>query len=250
MNRTDIDWADFTWNPVTGCYHGCKYCYARRIAHRFRNQDDESKKMKKWLKKNYENGGDIVHLENKSKDPYPVEFVPTFHKRRLDQPANRKKPSKIFVGSMGDLFGDWVPNEWIEQVFEACREAPQHTYYFLTKNPKRYYNYFAYNMERAPSNWWIGASASVKTNAHTYSDLMGFMNANVFMSFEPLHEDIASFVDWENLHWVIVGAQTGPNAKQPKREWIGNLLKASEKYAVPIFLKDNLDWPRKVQMWP
>lgn len=111
MNKSKIEWCDMTWNPITGCYHGCEYCYARRIAHRFRNQDEESIKMTKFFKANYKNGGDLVCLESESKDPYPVEFVPTFHKNRLDEPLKRKKPTKIFVSSMGDLFGEWVPDE-------------------------------------------------------------------------------------------------------------------------------------------
>jgi len=93
MNRTRIEWCDFTWNPVTGCYHGCDYCYARRIAHRF--------------------------------FPKTVGFNPYFWRDRLREPLALKKPARIFVCSMADLFGDWVPREWIEAVFETVRDCPR-----------------------------------------------------------------------------------------------------------------------------
>jgi len=132
MNKTKIDWADSTWNPVTGCLHNCEYCYARKIANRFGG---------KYMP--YGNGINILDTQfdgEKGIDPYPFKFEPTFHRYRLDEPKRKTKGKTIFVGSMCDLFGEWVPDEWIQEVFKACEDAPQHRYLFLTKNPKRYYN--------------------------------------------------------------------------------------------------------------
>lgn len=103
INKTKIEWCDYTWNPVTGCEHNCSYCYARKIANRFTGN-----------------------------------FNPTIHHNRLSQPDRCKNASTIFVVSMGDLFGDWVETDWICAVYEVMERNPQHTFMTLTKNPKRY----------------------------------------------------------------------------------------------------------------
>jgi protein gp37 len=105
MNRTKIEWTDYTWNPITGCLHGCEYCYARKIAARF-------------------------------KKVFPNGFEPTFHQERLRDPFDVKKPSKIFTVSMGDMFGEWVHGKWITQVFDVMGACNWHTFLVLTKNPK------------------------------------------------------------------------------------------------------------------
>lgn len=130
MKKTKIDWADSTWNPVTGCLHGCEYCYARAIANRFGWHANEPDINERIL---YE-----IPVFDGKKQPYPFDFAPTFHQYRLGEPAAWTKPRTIFVCSMADLFGDWVPDEWIKQVFEACEAAPQHRFLFLTKNPTRF----------------------------------------------------------------------------------------------------------------
>ena len=128
-SKTKIDWCDSTWNPVTGCLHGCEYCYARNIAYRFGAVGWET---------NTENGrdGDFYdgtgenHVLDKpamrewksgkiTKAPYPFCFDPTFHRYKLDEPQSWKKPRNIFVCSMADLFGHWVPDEWIAEVLKA-----------------------------------------------------------------------------------------------------------------------------------
>jgi len=137
--NTKIDWCDATWNPVTGCYHRCEYCYARRIAERFgcatiAIYDEDGYVVDGFVTCA---DGTCHEMEHPYEDcgkgriaPYPYEFDPTFHRYKLDEPQHWKKPHTIFVCSMADLFGEWVPDEWIEQVFKACEAAPQHRYMF------------------------------------------------------------------------------------------------------------------------
>lgn len=138
--KTKIDWCDSSWNPVTGCNHGCKYCYARRIAERFSTAmampDFELLVPVDEPHPVYELSEPVRHdFHGNKREPYPYGFQPTFHRYKLDEPQHWKKPRTIFVCSMGDMFGNWVPDEWIKQLFEACEAAPQHRFLFLTKNP-------------------------------------------------------------------------------------------------------------------
>ena len=125
MNKTRIEWCDSTWNPVTGCKHGCPYCYARRVAGRFGEAQRAT-------------GDHHIFQAPPGSTRYPYGYHPTFHRYRLDEPAHKTKGQTIFVCSMADLFGPWVPIRWIVEVLDACRKAPQHRYLFLTKHPKRY----------------------------------------------------------------------------------------------------------------
>lgn len=270
MNKTKIEWADYTWNPVTGCLHGCPYCYARRIAERF-GLDFAPKLggpgMEGAYKYDSPEGLDTMlelnkpYYKNGRIQPYPMAFLPTFHRYRLNEPQKVTKPSKVFVCSMADLFGDWVPDYWIEEVFKACEAAPQHTYLFLTKNPKKYYNWFP--SVGSPQNFWLGASAVNKpdekvtevdgefltTTAHCTADTMRFFK-NSFISFEPLLNNVMQDCDLDGIDWVIVGAQTGPGAKLPKPEWVQGIIDEARYYEIPVFLKDNLKWPEKIQEYP
>lgn len=145
MNKSLIEWCDFTWNPVTGCQHGCLYCYAAKQANRF-SGNVLINKTSEQLRKEWDERGTRWVLEKPFKNeigkvtPFPVKFEPMFREYCLPMPAQKKKPAVIFVVSMGDLFGEWVPDEWIRRVFGAAQAAPWHTYLFLTKNPQRYMN--------------------------------------------------------------------------------------------------------------
>ena len=167
MNKSAIDWCDFSWNPVTGCNFGCEYCYARRQATRFAgntrlNMTNEQLKT---------DTAGLYILEQPFKNyngavlPFPAGFAPTFHKYRLGDPAKKKKPANIFVCSMADLFGNWIPEEWIEAVFEACKAAPQHNYLFLTKNPGRYQTLAAAGKLPELPNFWYGSSITGPENS-------------------------------------------------------------------------------------
>lgn len=199
MKKTKIDWADSTWNPVTGCLNGCDYCYARRIAERFRGFAPEDGNGD-WNTIQYCKGGPRLAVMNglqarKREDGkvvpavYPFGFTPTLHRYRLDEPRRWKKPRTIFVCSMADLFGDWVPDEWIEEVFQACESAPWHRYLFLTKNPKRFgqingWNH-QYNNEYAKDNMWFGTTITGQHELNRIRDLP-YGDAHTFLSIEPI----------------------------------------------------------------
>ena len=237
-----IEWTDATWSPVTGCLHGCEYCYARRIVQRFGDKNDEE-----W----HDLYQPFYKIDGKI-NPYPYGFAPTFHRYRLDEPQKIKKPSKIFVCSMADLFGDWVPDEWIQEVFETCKKAPQHKYLFLTKNPKRLCELA--NMDKLPAdnNFWYGSTVTSK-NSLRYP---GRFRDNTFLSIEPLLEPLdAGLGSFGNAKWIIIGAETGNRKDKivPKREWIENIVEAASITRIPIFMKNSLKelmGDNFIQEWP
>ena len=278
--KTKIDWADASWNPVTGCLHGCEYCYARRIAERFGGcwrldlPGDTS-----W--RNFgESGlmGDYARHSNRKchvldepeiecavfdppsgyrgkVKPYPYYFDPTFHRYKLDEPQRWKKPRNIFVCSMADLFGDWVPDEWIDAVISSTQSALQHRYLFLTKNPKRYDDWLerfeegrAKGIEEV-ANCWFGASASTNKELDRANE-----SRAQWLSIEPIRERIATdedqfmevvpYIGYEQKRWewVVIGAETG-NSKHkivPKREWVEEIVKVCKEYGTPVFMKESL----------
>lgn len=175
MNKTKIDWATMSWNPVTGCRHGCPYCYARRTAHRFDAGLTDPAPL----------AGGLHVLEEKIKaTPYPYGFEPTLHRYRLRQPAGQEEPQTVFVCSMADLFGRWVPTSWIVEVLDACRAAPQHRYLFLTKNPARYLELDHMGLLPHEANFWYGSTVTNEEAVAMYP--MPWANINTFWSMEPL----------------------------------------------------------------
>jgi len=192
MNKTTIDWPGLThtWNPVVGCKHRCPYCYARKINHRF-------KRIPNWEE-------------------------PQMFPERLEEPRYLKKPGKIFVGSMCDLFGDWVPKVWIDQVIEECAATPRHTFMFLTKNPQRYAEF------DFPENCWLGCTITDSSMTAFIPGPSGPKNKS-FISIEPL---LGSFenVKFFNFDLIIVGAMTGPGATPPKKEWIKSIVHPNIHY--------------------
>ena len=231
MNKTKIDWCDSTWNPVTGCLHGCEYCYARRIANRFGFHASEPDINERVLLEMPVSAGKKV--------PYPFDFQPTFHRYRLDDYKD-KKGRNIFVCSMADLFGEWVPDEWIEEVFEVCKEAPQHNYLFLTKNPKRYIELEIDRRLPWMDNFWFGSSVTKMTDTYTWFAEKKF---HWFLSIEPILEDLGPMdINAAKPEWVIVGAETGNRKDKvvPERSWIENLLGECRRYGIPIFMKSSL----------
>lgn len=235
MNKTKIEWCDSTWNPVTGCYHGCDYCYARGIAKRFGKEIPDTS--------DYHKENDCIHrLDEKiTYNPYPYLFEPTFIPFRLKEPAQKSKPQTIFVCSMADLFGWWVPDEWIEAVFEACEAAPWHRYLFLTKNVSRYAHYSV----PASDNMWYGISITQNSQLSDFNYLPAY--CHTFISFEPLLENLDVYkhnIMFRQVHWFIIGAETGKKAGNkriiPQKEWIDSIVELANKYHKPVFMKDSL----------
>ena len=248
LHGSKIEWCTHTWNPVTGCLHGCTCCYARRLIDRFKPHPCERPGVEplEVLPK----GSGCYYLENPAQlydetgahvrpTPYPKGFSPTYHAYAMDYPAKRAIPSRVFVSSMGDLFGEWVPDIWIQDVFDACDKAPQHTYLFLTKNPHRYCDLANAGKLPGGDNYWYGTTITKPDDAFFWKK-----GVNTFLSIEPIVEPFpAGLVNWPVFPgWIIVGAMTGPGSKhhQPKREWVENIVEAAANVNVPVFLKDSL----------
>lgn len=246
MQKTRIEWADMVFNPVTGCHHGCPYCYARSIANRFGGHDDRviGKTM-------LDSSGKYVLHETRSPmpltdkngvtrpAPFPYHFESTMRWERLDEPQHVRKPQTVFVCSMADLFGEWVPDEWIQAVFDACKATPQHRYLFLTKNPKRYGELYAAGNLPKEENFWYGTTI---TTAHDLR-FPGALRLNTFLSVEPLLEPLnVGLGSFGFDSWVIIGAETGNRKGKvtPEKAWIKKIGEAAAITHIPVFMKDSL----------
>lgn len=243
--KTKIDWCDSSWNPVTGCLRGCEYCYASKIAKRFGGYDFNGKISTHNPLPRAEIGEPLTVTRNGVEKfaPYPFGFEPTFHRYRLDQPRKWSDPRTIFVCSMADLFGEWVPDDWIKQVFEACEAAPQHRYLFLTKNPARYMHLIANGIipENQP-NFWFGSTATIPEMEFFWCD-----EVNTFVSIEPILAPFEDLTDEgvdpaSKTNWIIVGAETGnrKNKVVPRKSWIDEIVSAAKKAGTPVFMKESL----------
>ena len=235
MQKSKIEWCDYTINPVKGlCPMECPYCYARRMYKRF-----------KW---NPEIRFDASSL-----------LLPI----RTDW----HKHAKFFVGSTIELFGDWVKPEWMESIFLTCRQCYEHTFIFLTKQPQNLIKWSPF-----PDNCWMGVSVTNTAQfmeAHKY--LIPPLRAKVkLISFEPLLYPIAYPVVSKSrpygyplevplsecCNWVIIGAQTPYSEKTaPKIEWVREIIEAADRAKIPVFLKNNLKpllanhWNDKSLVW-
>lgn len=248
MKKTKIDWADSTWNPVTGCLHGCEYCYAQGIANRFAPSPVLVPDFE-WLTpagsepRIYELGEPVrIESRNNRKEPYPYCFEPTFHRYKLNEPARWTKPRNIFVCSMADLLGKWVPDEWIKEVFAACEAAPQHRYLFLTKNPARYIELYDKGLLLEADNMWFGSTATTPETEFFFSKAY-----NTFLSIEPIlkpfHDSLGNGVQaCKKTDWIIVGAETGNRKGKaiPDASWIMEIVQSAEKADTPVFMKESL----------
>lgn len=256
MEKTKIETFDATWNPISGCLHGCEYCYARDIAHRFGGwtgsdgdtHHDEILKNESKVRELDEplrvfREGQTIFSGKWQKAPYPYDFIPTFHRYRLNDYVG-KKGRNVFVCSMADLFGRWVPDDWIQEVFEACEKAPQHNYLFLTKNPARYEEYGVKAFSASGIfNLWYGMS--VTTEKELGKTWMLPEYCHTFISIEPILEDfniVNGDLRLSDLEWVIIGAETGRRKDKvvPERKWIEDIAKECERNGIPIFMKSSL----------
>jgi protein gp37 len=208
----NIDWAKWSWNPVTGCLHNCDYCYARDIAERF----------------------------------YTQGFVPTFMPSRLHAPRHTKVPASadeqigwrnVFVCSMADLFGKWVPQEWIDAVFAQVRENPQWNFLCLTKFPQRLAEL------EWPENAWCGTSVDRQYRVEIAERSFRDVKAGVkWLSCEPLMERL-TFTSLEMFDWVVIGAaskSTQTPEFQPPWEWVEHLIRQARAAGCRVYIKPNL----------
>jgi protein gp37 len=227
FNHTNdsVDWASWTWNPVTGCEHGCSFCYAREIAN--------SQRMAPY---------------------YPNGFEPTFHPYRLAAPKNSSVPTsadqrdgRVFVCSMADLFGKWVPNSWIRYVFDACIESPQWEYLFLTKWPARY------SAMPLIQNAWYGSSVIRQSDVSRVESAMSKFSGDgivKWVSLEPMTEPIRfNDISWCDL--MVIGGQTSTNQPDgfvsefaPDFDWVFDVVDQCRSAGVPYYIKANLGLAR------
>lgn len=214
-----IDWTDYSWNPISGCLHGCDYCYMRRMEKRFK---------------------DIMK--------------PAFHLNRLDDIKGLKKPSNIFVGSSGDMWGEWVDKDWINSVLSIIQNYPQHRFQFLTKNPSRYGEF------SLPENGIYGTTidGTEKTawNLEILFQKILWLpeyQPKIFVSFEPLLKPIPFHTvtkKFEFLNWIIIGADSNHGAEKPPLHWAGVLIALAKEYDIPVFVKDNYAYPERFKEMP
>jgi protein gp37 len=154
-----------------------------------------------------------------------------------------KKSSLIFVCSMGELFGPWVPRQWIDTVMNVTRQCPQHTFQFLTKCPTRL------AQTEFGHNCWVGTSIDSHKDLWRKEMLLKAQASVRFISFEPLLGDMGQ-LDLSCIDWVIIGAQTGPRAIKPESIWVQRIINDARHAGVPVFIKDNVHWPRRLREWP
>lgn len=243
MEKAKIDWCDSTWSPIVGCRHGCEYCYAREMTRRFKLKNPEIYAVPPNGDSIYELNEPIMYRTKNGeweKAAYPYGFAPTLYRYRLNDYIG-KKGRNIFVCSMADLFGKWVPDEWIKEVFAACEKAPQHNYLFLTKNPARYIELSEKGL--LPNKHWYGYSATKQSDLWEFHHADDCTVKNLFVSIEPMLEPInPGFCSHCPADWVIIGAETGrrKNKVIPKREWIERIVMECKYSDIPLFMKSSL----------
>lgn len=213
--KSGIEWTESTWNPTTGCNKvsaGCKYCYAEVMA----------KRLKAMGTPGYENG-------------FSFNTMPD----RLNLPRKIKRPTKFFVNSMSDLFHEEIPLSYLDEVFEVIRETPQHTYQILTKREQNLKQYFT--NRKLPKNVWLGVSVEDQKNLKRIDILREIPASIRFLSCEPLLEDLGA-VDFTNIHWVIVGGESGSKARPMKESWATNIQKQCHQQNISFFFKQWGTW--------
>jgi protein gp37 len=209
-NKSNIEWTEMTWNPVTGCTkvsQGCKHCYAERMAKRLTAMGAER----------YRNG-----------------FSVTLHPDLVDIPRGWRLPRVVFVNSMSDLFHDDIPLAYIQRVFATMRDCPRHTFQVLTKRSERLAA-LAPHLPW-PENVWMGVSVEDARVLHRVADLQSVQAKVRFLSLEPLIGPLES-LPLDGIHWVIVGGESGPQARPMRKEWVKDILRQCRAAKVPFFFK-------------
>lgn len=222
-----IEWAQWSWNPVTGCQHTCSYCYARDIA-----------------------------LSARMRDVYPNGFAPTFRPSAVLAPRTMKVPKEaagdtrhrnVFTCSMADLFGRWVPKEWIEAVLAEIRAAPQWNFLCLTKFPKRMAEF------DIPENAWMGTTVDLQARVPAAEAAFAKVKAGVrWLSIEPMLEPL-KFKNIDRFDWVVIGGSSRSSQTPewcPPFEWIEDLLMQARAAGCKIYFKTNLGFKKRLLELP
>jgi protein gp37 len=221
MADTSIEWTDATWNPVAGCTvlsPGCTNCYAMRMAARL-----EAMGVNKYRGLTRKSGRRAVWTGNVRLD-----------RKALETPVTWKRPKRIFVNSMSDLFHDAVPVDFVHNVWDVMSATPRHTYQILTKRPDR----MADVTKSLPtlSNVWLGTSVESSEYLGRL-DALRRVNAIVrFVSFEPLLGSVAD-ADMQNIHWAIVGGESGPRSRPMRLEWVDEVEALCRDAGTAFFFK-------------
>jgi len=224
--RSAIEWTDSTWNPVTGCTRvsdGCDNCYALTLAHT-RLQDTYLKRLP------------VLNTPASRADPFAVRLWP----ERLTQPERWKDPRTIFVNSMSDLFHHHVPDEYVRQIFEVMLRADWHIYQVLTKRPSRALRFWELNSDlfpdgEIPAHIWMGTSVEGQKVEYRVRQICQVPAAVRFLSCEPLIGPLE--LDLNDIHWVIVGGESGIGARPMDLDWARGIQKQCAAARVPFFFK-------------
>ena len=207
---SSIEWTESTWNPVTGCTKtspGCANCYAERMA----------KRLKAMGQPNYRNGFDV-----------------TCHEHALQLPLNWRKPQMVFVNSMSDLFHRHVPLAFVRQVFSTMNTANRHCFQVLTKRSGRM-GQLSKNFDWS-SNIWMGVSVEEARFQYRIKHLADSPASVKFLSLEPLLGPMPD-LPLAGIDWVIVGGESGPNAREMREEWVTEIRDLCIRANVPFFFK-------------
>ncbi len=208
--KSHIEWTWTTWNPVTGCNHvspGCDHCYAERMA---------------------------LRLQAMGVPKYRNGFKLTLHPEVLETPLKLKKPQIIFVNSMSDLFHDQVPFEYVQQIFDVMTRADHHIFQILTKRSKRLVRIGA--KLKWPENVWMGVTVENEHYRFRIDDLRKTEARIKFLSLEPLLGPLPE-LDLHDIHWAIVGGESGPGARVMKKEWVYQIKRQCDEQGAAFFFK-------------
>jgi protein gp37 len=238
-DKTGIQWTDATWNPVTGCTKvsaGCKHCYAERVFPRAYH-------------------GQTVDIEPPRDGKRPRRFTDVLtHRDRLDQPLRWRRPRRVFVNSMSDLFHDDVPYRFIREVFDVMRccdggeiaatgrTQPSHVFQVLTKRPERMLELalsrkLGFDPSSPPPNVWLGVSVESPDTLHRVDTLCQTPAALRFVSYEPALEGVDFSQHLPGIDWLIVGGESGPRARPFDVNWARDTVAQCRASGVPVFVK-------------
>jgi len=220
---SSIEWTDVTWNPVAGCLvitPGCTNCYAMRMAARL-----EAMGVAKY-----------EGLTRKSGERYVWTGKVRLDESSLDAPLKWRKPRKVFVNSMSDLFHPDVPAEFVAKVWSVMERTPQHTYQILTKRPERMREVITSLGLARLEHVWLGTSVEDAAVLSRLDDLRATPAVVRFVSFEPLIGSVA-VANLDNIHWAIVGGESGPRARPMNEEWVDEIRRNCLTAGTAFFFK-------------